>query len=115
VTHPGQSINIPARAYTVKPGESFETVAKKLNVGLSALEGLNPQISNPDFIVPNELLKVPASNLQDPFVYTVKAKDTLFSIARILQIAFSELEDANPQKNHVSVGQIVKGANLPTK
>ena len=65
---PGQEICIPGEAipcpggmlYTVRPGETLFEIARIYNISLAALIAANPQISDPDQIVPGQVLCIPA-------------------------------------------------------
>lgn len=98
---PGQVINIPtasspipvtgaAGTYTVKEGDSLSLIAFNNNVGLLALEQANPLITNPDLIIPGQVINLPASGVGIPVTggtagtgraYTVQEGDTLSAIA----------------------------------
>jgi nucleoid-associated protein YgaU len=107
----GQTVNIPAQAYTIKSDDTLEAISERLNISLASLEGLNPELQDPNFLVPSEILKVPASHLREPLAYIVEPRDTLWSIANKFEIALAELDNANPQienKNLISVGQIIR-------
>jgi len=48
-----------AGTYTVKKGDSLWAIAQRFGVTLGALEGANPQISNPNLIYPGETIHLP--------------------------------------------------------
>jgi len=65
---PGQRICVPRGAsscppgstrYTVQPGDSMFTIARRFGVSLDALIRANPQISNPSQIFPGQQLCIP--------------------------------------------------------
>jgi tyrosinase len=59
---PGQVISIPTNAvvYTVQPGDTLCGIAEQFfGVTLGALEAANPQITNPDLIVPGQVIRIP--------------------------------------------------------
>lgn len=47
--------------YTVKSGDSLWKICVQYKVGVSELLAVNPQITNPDKISPNQVIKVPSS------------------------------------------------------
>lgn len=56
--------------YTVQPGDSLWTIAKKYQVGLSEIIGANDQITNPNLIYPGQRIAVP---LPDPALASLEA------------------------------------------
>lgn len=48
--------------YRVQSGDTLSAIAEKLNVSLSTVEAANPQIIDPNKILPNELVHIPASH-----------------------------------------------------
>lgn len=67
-----------AEPYTVKPGDTLNSIATSHELKLSQILRLNPQITNPDLIYPGQtihLLKVLPMSM-----FTVKPGDTLYSI-----------------------------------
>lgn len=57
--------------YTVQPGDSLWTIAKKYKVGLSEIIGANDQLQNPNMIYPGQRIAVP---LPDPGIASVEAE-----------------------------------------
>ncbi|MFT5871191.1 MAG: putative YkwD family protein/spore coat assembly protein SafA [Clostridium sp.] len=49
--------------YTIKTGDSLWKICVKYKVGVSELLAVNPQITNPDKIYPNQIIKVPSSTV----------------------------------------------------
>jgi LysM repeat protein len=59
---PGQVVRIPSDTvvYTVQPGDTLSGIAGQFfGVTLSALEAANPQITNPNVIVPGQVIRIP--------------------------------------------------------
>jgi LysM repeat protein len=59
---PGQVVVIPTKTvvYTVQPGDTLSGIAAQFfGVTLDALEAANPQITNPDLIVPRQVIRIP--------------------------------------------------------
>lgn len=100
--------------YTVKPGDSMFTIAKRCDVPLNKLIEANPHIANPNEIYPCDVLCVPprcAKQEEDVEAtcrvptscppgfqgrYTVKPGDTMFTIAQKCWIPLQALINANP-------------------
>jgi LysM repeat protein len=60
--HPGQVIRIPTNVvvYVVQPGDTLSSIAGQFfGVSLGALEAANPQITNPDLILPGQVIRIP--------------------------------------------------------
>lgn len=57
--------------YTVQPGDSLWTIAKKYKVGMSEIIGANEQITNPNLIYPGQKIAVP---LPDPALASLEAE-----------------------------------------
>ncbi len=61
---PGQTINIPstnASIYTVMSGDNMWNIATKYKVGLNDLIQSNPQITNPNLILPGQTINIPST------------------------------------------------------
>jgi spore coat assembly protein SafA len=54
-----------ADTYVVQQGDTLSGIAQKFGVSLSDLEAANPQITNPDLIVPGQLINIPDSGSGD--------------------------------------------------
>lgn len=122
---PGQIVCVPrvadgcppgTFAYTVQPGDSMFTIARKFGVSLDALIRANPQIPNPNLIFPGQTVCVPTTSPPPggcppgTFSYTVQPGDTMFNIARRFGVSLDALIRANPQipnPNQIRPGQIV--------
>src|SRR5690554_671573 len=51
--------------YTVKSGDTLSAIAQRYQTTLSSLLRLNPDIENPDQIIPGQILRLPAANDAD--------------------------------------------------
>ncbi|MCK9330549.1 MAG: SafA/ExsA family spore coat assembly protein [Candidatus Cloacimonetes bacterium] len=61
---PGQTINIPstnASIYTVMSGDNMWNIATKHKIGLNDLMQSNPQITNPNLILPGQTINIPST------------------------------------------------------
>jgi spore coat assembly protein SafA len=73
---PGQVILIPVDppapgTYVVQSGDTMSGIAEKFGVSLSALEAANPQVSDPNLILPGQVLTIPGANPVSFFDYWV--------------------------------------------
>ena len=122
---PGQTVCVPivpvpdgcppnTFAYIVQPGDTMFLIARRFGISLDALINANPQIPNPNQIIPGQKLCVPI--LPSPICppgstqYTVKPGDTMFLIARRFGVSLNNLIRANPQisdPNRIFPGQTI--------
>jgi LysM repeat protein len=105
---PGQELQIPLGegiqafiSYTVKEGDSPNSIAEQFNIGLTALLRANPQLANSPLLT-GSTLKIPqfaqTGNLNNlPQAYTMKLGDSLREIAKRHNIPMESLQKANPQ------------------
>ncbi len=99
--------------YTVKSGDTLYSIAKKYNITVDKLKSLNNLSSNTLSI--GQVLKVPSSDVEpeEPDVpvtiYTVKAGDTLYSVARKFNTSVNIIKELNGLINdNLSIGQVLK-------
>ncbi|GGF26653.1 hypothetical protein GCM10010954_27140 [Halobacillus andaensis] len=98
--------------YTVKAGDTLYSLARKYNTTVSKLVSEN-QLSNANVIRIGQVLKIPGQTTGSPpsgsKTYTVKAGDTLYSIARLNQTTVSELVSINQLSNPslIRIGQVL--------
>lgn len=103
--------------HNVGPGDTLTTIAAEYNSTVAAIVYVNPDVTNPDFITPDQAIQIPASTCNDvapplpeaapatatcaapglDTVYTVVAGDTLTKIAKAYAITLDSLIAANPQ------------------
>lgn len=110
------SAPVSGSKYTVKAGDTLYSIAKKYNVTVTALAKAN-QIKNYNLISVGQVLIIPGKTPPPPVTppapsttYTVKAGDTLYSIARKYKVNVAELAKANQIKNYnlIQIGQVLK-------
>jgi LysM repeat protein len=99
---------IAIQIYVVVPGDTLKDIAGRFGVTLGALEAANPQIANPNLIVPGEVISIPTNAV----VYTVQPGDSLSGIAeQFFGVTLGALEAANPQitnPNLIVPGQVIR-------
>lgn len=99
-------------SYSVKKGETIKSIAKRYDLSKRDLLRLNPGVrkkpkANTVIIVPNKNYgkKVVIVVKDDSNLYTVKPKETLYSISKKNGITIEELKAANPAlKNGMKIG-----------
>ncbi|WP_181347425.1 LysM peptidoglycan-binding domain-containing protein [Thalassobacillus sp. CUG 92003] len=107
---PGQVLVVPSTSFgenhiyqTVNPGGTLFHYAQRYNTNVDLLQGINPQIGDPNYIFVNQALLVPA------FSYEVVQGDTLYAIARRFDISLSTLLEANRERPGLSEDVIYPG------
>ncbi|MGH2317132.1 LysM peptidoglycan-binding domain-containing protein [Planococcus sp. SE5232] len=113
LTIPGKTTTPPATSvkYTVKAGDTLYSIAKKYNVTVAALAKAN-NITNYNLIRVGQVLTIPGKTTAPPATtvkHTVKAGDTLYSIARTYNTTVSKIAAANKitNVNSIRVGQVL--------
>ena len=122
-TSSAASTSSSAMTYTVKSGDTLSSIASSYNTTTSTLTSLN-NLSNPNLIYVGQVLKVAgsstsvststssssASQATTSGTYTVKAGDTLSSIAISYNTTTAALASANSisNANLIYVGQVLK-------
>lgn len=100
---------IPSRGgtYVVARGDTLRKISDRLDVSLTDLMAVNPQITNPSLIYAGQLIYLPES----ASLYTVQRGDTLKIIAVRFDTSVSDLVDRNPQIRNpdwIYAGQLVR-------
>ena len=125
----GQIIKIPTSTtsdetnynnYVVVKGDSLYSIANKFNTTVNDIKNLNNLTSNTLSI--GQTLKIPSltgSNIEKEnySTYTIKAGDSLYSIATLYQTSVNEIKNLNNlTSNTLSIGQTLKipSNNNPT-
>lgn len=122
VLYPGNVIVIPSAVsntvHTVAAGDTYWTISQKYGVNFTELLKAN-NATNSSWLNVGDKVTIPASpvpptNQSQPYVtytsYTVKAGDTLWSIANNAGIQMSELLKVNnmTESTWLTIGQIIK-------
>lgn len=94
--------------YIVIKGDTLSKIASKYNTTISELIRIN-NISNPNIIYENQLIKVPVKS-SDNITYTVQKGDTLSNIAIKYNTSVDSIVKLNSiaDKNKIYVGQVLK-------
>lgn len=113
----GQLLTIPTTNYTVKAGDTLIKIAKAHNVTVQQLTAVN-HLANPNILKIGQVIKIPAktTTLTTPkptpvaLTYTIKAGDTLYSIAKKYGVTVQDIVTANKlaNANMIKVGQVIK-------
>ena len=91
----GQALIIPQEVViTVQPGDTLFAIAGQFGVPLAALVEANPQIPDPDLILPGQRLRIPGIERER---YLIRPGDTLSAIAQARGIPLAGLIRMNPQ------------------
>ncbi|WP_271854112.1 LysM peptidoglycan-binding domain-containing protein [Planococcus maritimus] len=115
LTIPGTSSPTPPPAssvkYTVKAGDTLYSIASKYKTTVSAIASAN-NLTNINLISVGQVLTIPVKQTPPPVVtvkYTVKAGDTLYSIARTYNTTVTAIAKANgiTNVNSIRVGQVL--------
>lgn len=87
--------------YVVQPGQSLSIIARLFGIALNRLIATNPQITDPNRIVPGEIIEIPVVGERVPGgfdrPYIVRRGDTLFQIARTFGVGLDAVIGNNPQ------------------
>jgi LysM repeat protein len=100
------------RYWLVRPGDSFDRIARLTGVSVATLRRLNPHI-NPWRLRAGTWLVLPwaypRGPVRCPIIWTVRAGDTFWSIARALGMPAWRVQAANPG---VGAWGLTPGRNL---
>ena len=98
--------------YTIRPGDTFFSLARRFNTTVAAIISANPGV-DPNRLQIGQRICIP---MQPQFpscpggnFYTIRAGDTLFAIARRFNVSVDDLLEANPgiDPRSLRVGQII--------
>ncbi|HEY8552885.1 MAG TPA: LysM peptidoglycan-binding domain-containing protein [Thermaerobacter sp.] len=96
----------------VQPGDTLFLLAQRYGVPLAAVILANPQLGDPDRLVPGEWICIPSAPPGCPggHLVVVRPDDTLFAIAQRFRVPLEAVIAANPQladPDRIEPGQIV--------
>ena len=101
--------NITPSEYVVKPGDTLYKIAREFNVSVEELKTINNLTTN--VILIGQLLKIPNNRCDrnhTPYIYRVKAGDTLFSLAKANSTTVDKIITLNNLDNDIIfVGQLL--------
>src|SRR5690606_5541561 len=94
--------------HDVVQGDTKYSISKQYNISIEDLEKFNPEIKsglrlNTKLLIPKELMNkkeepVPTKTVGPGFTtYTVKARQTLYSIAKEYEVSIADIKKYNPQ------------------
>jgi len=100
--------------YIVRPGDTVYSLAVRFNTTVEAIISANPLIASfPDILRVGQRLCIPTQPAFPPCpegnYYTIRAGDTLYSIARFFNVSLDDLLEANPGINpeRLRIGQVI--------
>ena len=100
--------------YTVKPGDTLYSIARKYNTTVSAIKNLNYLSS--DILNVGQIIRIPEMyTKEDEMImpnyinYTVKKGDNLYALARLYNVSVDTIVKDNGLTNtNLSIGQILR-------
>lgn len=106
----------PARTirYVVQPGDTLYRIAQRHRTSVTAILSVNPQIEDPAFILPGQVIYIPARGLRQ---YVIQPGDTLYKIGRAFGVTVDELLQANPgiEPENLQAGQVINIPDAPPR
>lgn len=99
----------PGFFYIIQPGDTFFQLSQRFNVPLDAILAANPGV-DPQQLQIGQAVCIPTKPPipECPgFIYTVKAGDTLYSLARQFGVTVKAIQDVNPgiDPRQLAIGQ----------
>ncbi len=73
--------------YTVQPGDTLYKIAQRFNSSVSAIISANPQITNPNLIVPGQTIIVPTGAINCPLLVQGDRGPAVSRLQYLLQFA----------------------------
>ena len=97
--------------YTIRAGDTFFSIARRFGISVNALIAANPNV-DPDRLQIGQQICVPAPTpgpgfCPGGFLYTIRAGDTLFSLAARFNTTVQAIIDVNPgvDPDRLQIGQ----------
>ncbi|KJX99877.1 hypothetical protein TI39_contig348g00046 [Zymoseptoria brevis] len=109
---PGTCVPGVGSSYVVKSGDSLSAIASSFDITLSALEGANPQITNPDLIFPGQVINTPIcpdSECDSIGTYVIQSGDIFYNLAQKNGVTAGQIESLNPNVNvtNIQIGDVI--------
>lgn len=109
----GQELIVPKRdgeatlaLYFVNPGDTLNLIASKFSVDVRRMINLNPQLTNPDEIMVNQLIVMPLR------VHIVEEGESLWRIAKQYAVPIQAIIQANQRRQSFSNDVIFTGFGI---
>ena len=103
----GQSLvlPVPGASHVIEVGETLWSIAQQYGMTVHAIIQANPQLTNPNSLIPGTILYIP------PITYTVQSGDTLWNIANrygtTVQNIANENQLDNPNQLYVGMPLVI--------
>ena len=103
---PNEESNLNTLEYTVKPGDSLYSIAKKYNSTINEIIALNG-LKNTNLSI-GQILLIPTTNSNSNNTYIVQRGDTLYSIANKFNTTVSSIKNKNNlTSNTLEIGKVL--------
>jgi len=96
-------------SYVVQPGDTLYRIAQRHRTTVTAILALNPQIEDPNYIVPGQIIVLPSRPYRQ---YVIQPGDTLYRIAQLFGVTVEAIIEANPGIDPQSL-QVARIINIP--
>lgn len=98
--------------YTVRPGDTYFSLARRFNTTVPALVSANP-LTRPEALQVGQTICIPRQQVfpacPEGNFHTIRPGDTLYSLARFYNVSLDDLLEANPglDPDRLTVGQVI--------